>query len=113
MKENKNIVYLHYICDHTYHIYKLSNYGRNKITLIDAGVAYRKGYYTPQFQKKIDKYNLKEYSSHTYETASSFKDFCDRLYLDSKQVGITQDGIPLPNKVFEILKEQYKFNNRD
>lgn len=107
----KSVLFFHFIADGVYHIYKLSSKAREKITLVDAGMAYHKGNYTDNFKRKIAKYALTNEGMHT--TSDSFGEFCSRLYLDSKQVGITRNATDFPEPIFEVLKEMYEYRHRN
>lgn len=108
-----NIIYLHRINDGAYFIYKLSKYGREKIKLIDVGLAFGKGgNYTPKFKSLKKEYNLEQYESGTHVTTDSFEDFCDSIYLGSAQMKIVVDSIPLPSTVFNELEQRYLWNEK-
>ena len=101
-------IYLYRIADRAYFIYRLSNYARMNIDLIHAGVAFdNTGNFTTKLKSLIKKYNLNEYFSCTHVTSTTFDDFCDSIYLNSKQEGITASTIPIPSKVFEMVQSSF------
>jgi len=97
-----NVLYLAYIADDVYHIYKFSNYGKKKILLVAAGMAYGKdGNYTSKYKKLIDKYDLLESNKGSHYTSFNKLDFYESvLYFSYK--------FPVPNLAIEIIK-RYNF----
>lgn len=105
-------IYLHRFSDGAYYIYKLSNYGRVNIDLIKAGVAFHKGNFTNQFKSLIKKYDLDKYKGCSYNTASTFQEFTDRVYLESKQLGMVVTSIPVPSVCYKLMEDSYLRNEK-
>ena len=111
--------YKHRISDNVYTIYKLSNYSRKPICEIEVGLAFGKhGGYSKDFLKAEEKYDLS--SRGTWTTASSYSEFCSRLYL-THWFGTSADDIKnekekghiLPSKVANECKYHWKLREHE
>lgn len=105
------IFYSYFVSDNVYHFYKFSIYGRNKVTLVAAGLAYdNHGNYSKEFKKLKEKYQPIEGSM---TTSHDLKEFICRLYLDSAQAKVSTAALDIHPIHYQIFKHTFDIKQNE
>jgi hypothetical protein len=104
------IFYTYYISAGVFHMYKFSIYGREKIKLVHAGLAYTDGEYSRELQRLRKKYNIREHSGE--QTAKTYDAFILSIYLSSKNTKISKNGYDLHPIHYALVKWKWDEKQR-